>query len=172
MVVTRNLTMKGLPGHFRRLSKAVPLEVAKRIVPTAEHFAQQMKTKTFMDDVIDKGNYRNAWKSKRLPLYLTAMTYNAVRDQRTGYGYSTIVELGRRSGARRPPVTVIRDWIVRRWGYSVEEANKIAFAVATKIGRDGIRPRRVMTDGDAIFMAYKTMQFYMNLALEAALARP
>lgn len=171
MVITRNLTMKGLPAHFRRLSTAIPIEVAKRIVPVAEQFAQEMKSKTFLDDVIDKGNYQNAWKAKRLPLYLTSMTYNSVRDARTGYGYSTIVELGRRAGARRPPVRVIRDWIVRRWGYSVEEANKIAGAVATKIGRDGISPRRVMTDGPAIFMSYKTMQFYMNMALDAALAR-
>ena len=172
MVINRTLTLKGLPGHFRRLATAIPTEVAKRIVPVAEQFSQQMKTKTFMDDVIDRGGYQRAWKARRLPLYLTSMTYNDVKDQRSGYGYSTIVELGRRAGARRPPITVIRNWIERRWGYSREEADKIAGAVATKIGRDGIRPRRVMTDGDAIFMAFKTMQVYMNMALEAALARP
>jgi len=56
--------------------------------------------------------------------------------------HAVFVEDGRRAGARPPPVDGILDWVRDKLG----GGRATAFAVARKIGRDGIEARRVLTD--------------------------
>lgn len=54
--------------------------------------------------------------------------------------YEKFIESGRRAGAKQPPVDVIIKWM-RRKGIGGGNLNRIAFAIARKIGRDGIKAR-------------------------------
>lgn len=58
--------------------------------------------------------------------------------------YEKYIESGRRAGAKQPPIDAIVKWL-RRKGVT-GNVNKIAFAVARKIARDGIKPRPFTAD--------------------------
>ena len=60
--------------------------------------------------------------------------------------YAANVELGRRPGARMPPVGALVGWVQRKLGVSAKAARGVAFAVARKIARRGIRGVHMLRD--------------------------
>ena len=51
--------------------------------------------------------------------------------------YGEVVELGRRPGARMPPVAPIALWAQRKLGVDADEAESVGFAIARKIAVHG-----------------------------------
>lgn len=60
--------------------------------------------------------------------------------------HAVYVEMGRRAGARMPPVSALIPWVMKKFGVPYKQARGIAFAVAKKIARRGIRARKIMTN--------------------------
>ena len=58
--------------------------------------------------------------------------------------YAANVELGRRPGARMPPPSALVGWVRRNLGLTGRAARSAAFAIARKIGRRGIRGRKML----------------------------
>lgn len=81
-----------------------------------------------MRDSVDSGNLwtQTFTRQRGSPLNREGVVGNPVE-------YGTVVELGRRPGSTPPPVAPIRRWAVRH-GFPASAA----YAIAQKIGRDGI----------------------------------
>lgn len=60
--------------------------------------------------------------------------------------HAVYVEYGRRAGARMPPVSALIPWVMKKFGVPYKRARGIAFAVAKKIARRGIKARKIMTN--------------------------
>lgn len=90
---------------------------------------------------VDTGAYLRAWKAE--PTDAGAHVYNAAP-------YSPIIEYGRRSGARQPPVAALISWVKHKLGIKDEEARSVAFLIARAIGRRGLPARRIATAPEAI----------------------
>lgn len=60
-----------------------------------------------------------------------------------GVHYAGYVEHGRRAG-RQPPVAALVPWVKRKLGVPAKRARSVAFLVARKIGRRGIRAKDVV----------------------------
>lgn len=81
--------------------------------------------------------------------------------------YFRFVELGRRKGARLPPVEPILDWMYR---YRVAPGREleVVWAIRKKISRDGIRPRPFvsrglsLTEKEAEEILQAQLQFYIR----------
>lgn len=58
--------------------------------------------------------------------------------------YASIIEFGRRAGARMPPPDALRKWVKDRFGVSAKEAKSIAFAVARSISEKGTPGKHVL----------------------------
>ena len=60
--------------------------------------------------------------------------------------YASVMELGRRPGARMPPVDAIVRWVIRKQIASGGSARSVAFLIARSIGRKGIRGRHMFEE--------------------------
>lgn len=58
--------------------------------------------------------------------------------------YAAVVEYGRRPGARMPPQGPIKLWVIRKLGVPEAEADDIAFRVARKIAKRGIKGKFIL----------------------------
>ena len=83
------------------------------------------------------GTYKRSWRAG--PVRGGARVYN----DRT---YASVIELGRRPGAKMPPGNpdVIGHWARRRLGLTEREAKSVSFVIRRAIGRRGLLPRRVL----------------------------
>lgn len=54
--------------------------------------------------------------------------------------YEKYIESGRRAGAKPPPIDVIIKWMKRK-GIAVGQENRVAFAIARGISKNGIKAR-------------------------------
>lgn len=85
--------------------------------------------------------------------------------------YSSIVEYGRRPGARRPPIPPIEQWLRRRLQMSEEDAASLAPLVAAAIGRRGLYPRQILTGPDAAAQIRQILDREVRAEIREALAR-
>lgn len=96
-----------------------------------------VKGKAREEKVMDTGEYMRAWSAAELPE--GAVLYN-------GRPYAPVIELGRRAGARMPPVAPLAAWVHRKLrpegGPAAEAA--IALAIARKIKARGIPGKLIM----------------------------
>lgn len=53
--------------------------------------------------------------------------------------YAGVVELGRRSGAKRPPTAPLKKWLMVKKGLSSKEASRAAYGLSIHIGREGTK---------------------------------
>jgi hypothetical protein len=86
-------------------------------------------------NAVDTGQYLRAWKTRP-----TESGVAIVNDA----PYAAIIELGRRPGAKMPPVQAIQTWAQRRLGLSRKQAENAAWAIAKSISIKGIKARRVL----------------------------
>lgn len=56
--------------------------------------------------------------------------------------HAAVVEYGRRADRKPPPTAPIALWAVRKLGLSPKEAESVAWAIAHKIGKKGIKPKK------------------------------
>ena len=102
-----------------------------------------LELETIRRGIYDRGGFMESWSAKLVE------GKSALRvSNRSVHGWN--VELGRKPGARQPPVRVggkLHMWVRRRLGISdYKMARKVAFFIARKIARRGIRPRKVLLD--------------------------
>lgn len=69
----------------------------------------------------------------------------------TSLSYALPVELGARP--HRPPVEPLADWVRRKLGKKGKEARSIAFAIASKIEKEGTPARNMFAEGLAATQA-------------------
>lgn len=60
--------------------------------------------------------------------------------------YFSVLDGGRRKGARTPPLEPIKRWAMRKMGLSEEEAASAAWPIARAIGKRGLEARSIMGD--------------------------
>jgi len=91
---------------------------------------------------VDMGTYRWSWKSQDLPR--GAMIFNTQL-------YASVIEGGRRPGARMPPAAVLGEWARRKGllrdvpkGDMNAAMRSIGFALARSIARKGIPAKNVL----------------------------
>ena len=82
---------------------------------------------------IDRGRYLRGWRIHRLGRFQWSLI-NVAK-------HAIYVEGGRRRGARRPPISAIQPWVQRKFGLNKKAAKGVAFAIANKIHRRGIRAK-------------------------------
>ena len=56
-----------------------------------------------------------------------------------GFFYGRVVRVGRRAGAKRPPVSALETWVQKKLGVPASRSRSVAFLVARKIGQKGIK---------------------------------
>lgn len=61
--------------------------------------------------------------------------------------YPAVMEFGRRPGAKMPPVDALVRWVHLKIRPGEEYERGVAFAIACKIGREGIKGKRFMRKG-------------------------
>ena len=57
-----------------------------------------------------------------------------------GFFYGQVVRGGRRAGAKMPPPEALIPWVQKKMGIPARLAPMVAFALAVKIGKRGIKP--------------------------------
>jgi len=95
---------------------------------------------------VDRGTYRRSWHVDDIPT--GAALYNSA-------AWASVIELGRRAGAKAPPLRVIIEWVARKKlagdrgaSHAVRsqdaEVRRVAFLIMMAIKRRGIKGRHVL----------------------------
>lgn len=87
---------------------------------------------------VNTGAFLRAWKSEVVPLRDAIHIYNQAP-------YAGVIEYGRRAGATPPPVEAIARWAQRRFRMPYDRARGLAFGIAKRIGRRGLKGRFILT---------------------------
>jgi len=84
---------------------------------------------------VNTGQYKRSWKARN-----TSSGADVLNDA----GYASIIEHGRRSGSRFPPLGAIEQWARRRLNLNAKEAKAAAFPIARAIAKRGLRGRKIL----------------------------
>lgn len=134
--------------HWAEYQKRYTAKVAREVRTGAMRTAApvmvaMLGVETIKRGIYDQGHFADKWQYRLIQARTALRISNA-----TAYGYN--IEAGRRPGARQPPVRVggkLHLWVRRRLGITdYKMARKVAFFIARKIARRGIRRRRVLLD--------------------------
>ncbi len=105
-----------------------------------------LRMRTISQDAVHKSKFGRSWRFQT-PNKKTLIIYKQARNPKNKFFYGSVIEAGRRPGARMPPPSHLEQWVqlktpelVAQWG-----VKGAAFIVARSIGRKGIRPRPIMT---------------------------
>lgn len=124
-------------------------EAAKTLLASIQRHAAEAN--------IDDGPYRQGFR-----IVVAGEKLSVVND----LPYARLIEFGRRPGpVSAEGIRRLTIWVERKGMASGKEARSVAFAVATKIKREGFKPRYVVTK------ALKSAKGSMRAEIEAALAR-
>ena len=85
--------------------------------------------------------------------------------------HSIFVEMGRRPGARQPPVMALIPWVRLVLGVPEERERSVAFAVARAIARRGIQARPVLMSEQTRARANRVVQQRLAADLSAEVAK-
>lgn len=138
------LTLARWPEYQKRYTAKVAREIRGGALRTAGPvMVAMLGVETVKRGIYDQGTFANKWRHKLIEARSALKISNAA-----AYGYN--IEAGRRPGARQPPVRVggkLHLWVRRRLGIAdYKMARKVAFFIARKIARRGIRRRPVLLD--------------------------
>lgn len=135
MAVTLKLSQAA--AHYRQLGRrfwpAVMAGARAGGERARAHLVQRSQELAF-----DRGGYARGWKVSLSVGEKTLTIYNQAP-------YSSVIEQGRRPGARQPPTKALVPWVRRKLGIGRRQAEGVAFLVARKIGRDGIPGKLILT---------------------------
>jgi hypothetical protein len=87
---------------------------------------------------VNTGVFLRAWKSEVLTGRDAVYIYNQAP-------YAGVIEYGRRAGSTPPPVEAIARWAQRRFRMPYDRARGLAFGIAKRIGRRGLKGRHILT---------------------------
>lgn len=137
-MVSRSMTLSHYAKvHLPRVERAVPVELGRAVYDNAKNFAVYMRDASLRDSLNYRGNYARAWKARRLRMYLTAETYNNVRNPRNGQSYAPIIEDGQPPGTR-PSARDIKPWVRDKLKVPPGQVDAVTFAVINAIYKRGI----------------------------------
>lgn len=139
MTISRTIAARDLGKYERQLARKLPhvaettnLRAAHRSIGILKRSVYSVRPHA----PVDTKRYLNSFEIHRGPRH-EVIVNNSRR-------YAGVIELGRRAGARRPPVQALVGWVRRKLGVSAKDAPRVAFAVARKIGERGLPAKRVV----------------------------
>lgn len=146
----------------RRLaaSKKLKKTIAKQQEKFRRYGVAYLRQKALEKNIWFKGRFfRGIQADRRASLGLTIEFKNTA-------SHAIFVEMGRRKGARMPPISALIPWVRARFGVSLKQATRIAWGVAKNISKNGIKKRRIITSGHY----QRHLRSVYNKACQAALA--
>lgn len=129
MTIRATISAKDLGKFEREMMKALKDETQRQMQAFGRDAVQYLIQRSV--HIKDLGQFGRSWRSRSGPTHCDVYNMSP---------HGPFVEGGRQPGAKPPPAYALRDWVVRHLGDP-----KLVYAVAKKIGRDGIAPRRVLT---------------------------
>lgn len=146
-------------GHAKRVAAAVA--AVRRTVKVNGPRIVQASIDETSPAPVDRGTYRRSWRYDDLPN--GAQITNSVP-------YASVIEGGRRPGARQPPTEALVGWVKRKGlvkgrGKSADaEARGVAFIIARAIAKRGLPAKGVLK------RALERLRTEVEEAVRAALA--
>lgn len=145
-MATVRISIQDLPKALRERSQKRYAAAVKAIqVGAALHAPAEIQASidaTQPRAPVDRAEYRRSWQ--------TRSTDDGAQVYSTS-PYASVIEWGRRPGARMPPVKAIAAWVARKGLVSGRTqsdregaAAGLAFAIARKIARQGLPAKRVL----------------------------
>lgn len=128
IVVNVNQLPERLKFHVRAVERDL-IHLARHVVRRGRTMARAI---SYSEDIIASRRYVNS--------FVVNTTYNGASLSNTA-PYADVIEFGRRPGATPPPIAAIERWMA--WKEWVPD-RRAAALIASKIGHDGIPPKRVL----------------------------
>lgn len=130
-MTTIEVTPITFPKALRRLVKLTVKDVRAAALEAAHRGVSLTVRRTNVEDLVDLGAYKNAWKARRL------RGPEGGAEIRNDAPYAGVIEFGRRPGRPGPPLQPILDWVdsklVRNGSIEPEEAEDVAHAIRWSI---------------------------------------
>lgn len=137
----RKLTMRDWAAQQKKLADDFGKVVARGLHSGGMRAVLFLQNETSRLNIFDRGGYKRGWK------YELVKNFHGVRIFNSS-PYASVIEEGRRPGARQPPTSAILPWVRRKLGVRGKAANGVAFVVARAIGRDGIPGKHVLAGAE------------------------
>lgn len=143
-MATQKVALEDLPSAIRNLvtrSREKAITAIRRSVRLYAPFFIAQAVDTLRPPPVDTGAFKRNWFYQDIDRGIRV--YNPLP-------YASVIEHGRRAGARQPPSNVLVEWVKRKGlvagvtGNREAAARGLAFVIARKIGREGLKPRPVL----------------------------
>ncbi len=148
-----------------RLGRAIRQEVFKNAMPAAgKQVRILLEQETIKRKIFHRKRFAKGWRMTVGEQSSSVRIYNKEP-------YASVIEYGRRPGARRPPVQALIPWVRDKMGLQGKAARGAAFAIARKIGQRGIKARPVLRSVQVQQRVQKKVAGVVLTKLRLALAR-
>jgi len=137
---TVRIPIKDFARYEARLGREIRQEVFSKAMPTAGKLVRlYLEKETLQRKIFHRKRFARGWRSVIGNVASSVRVYNREK-------YASVIEYGRRPGARPPPSAALVPWVRDKLGYRGKQARSVAFLVARKIGERGIPARKVIRD--------------------------
>jgi len=165
MTRTVRIPIKGFARYEAKLGLAMRQEVFSKAMPSAGKAVRLLLEKeTLKRKIFFRKKFARGWRSVEGMIPSSVRVYNKER-------YASVIEYGRRAGARQPPSGVLVPWVRTKLGIRGPAAKTVAFLIARKIGERGIPARPVLRDPAVREKIQKVVTRSAQAKLRAAIAR-
>jgi hypothetical protein len=146
-----NVRLDTLPSLLKEDIMSKPKQVLDAVRLTVRSHAPRLALEAVArvrpHQPVDRGTYRRSFKVENLPTGVSFYNYSP---------HAGIIELGRRPGARMPPIEVIEAWVWRKFRVQLAQARREAGKVLGARKKDYAKQRVIL---DAESQAVKRMAF-------------
>lgn len=165
MTRTVRIPISGFARYEKALGRAMRQAVFSNSMRTAgKQVREYLESETLKRQIFHRKNFVRGWRAVLGNPPSSTRVYNKMP-------YASVIEFGRRAGARRPPVDALVPWVRDKLGVRGKEVRSVAFLVARKIGVKGIKARPVIRDPKVQAKVSKIVTSVVNEKLREAIAR-
>jgi len=165
MTRTVRIPISGFARYEAKLGRSIRQEVFGKSMRSAGKLVREyLEAETLKRKIFHRKTFARSWRMVLGNVPSSVRVYN-----KTYYG--SVIEYGRRAGARPPPSHVLVPWVRDKLGVRGKEARTVAFLVARKIGERGIKARPVVRDPKVQAKIQKIVTKSVQERLKAAIAR-
>lgn len=125
-----------IAAELQRFERILRRNLEQAQLQTVDAFADSYRAEIVAEDAVASREFLQSVRTR----VTLAGDGRRIAEAYSDVIQATIMEHGRRAGARMPPVDAIFEWLPYR---GIEQTRSIAFAIAMKIARDGMPARHI-----------------------------
>jgi len=160
---TVRIPIENFAAYEAELGREIRQQVFGKSMPQAGKAVRLLLEKVTIDrEIFFRKRFARSWRAVIGAQPSSVRVFNK-------QPYASVIEFGRRKGAKAPPVAALLPWVIGKLGIPRENARSVAFLIARKISERGIPARPILRDPDVQAEIQRVVTDAVNVKLIKAI---